>query len=607
VSLLFQVVFASACRGTHHRLALDALRHLRGPDSERWTDLFLHYHARYLAGSKAPDNQFKDFQNHVLHVGENYWGGAPAAARRWYGTLVDALRREVWPDAVYAAGVLSHYFSDPFMPLHTGQTEGEAAVHRALEWSISKCYGELQQILDYDRGGYPRVEAPRRDDWLTCMIRQGAELAHEHYQAVIDHYDLAKGIKQPTAGMDQECKDRIAECLGAAVVGVARVLERAFEEAAVEPPNVEITLQGFLATLAVPIRYVVNQLHDMHERLVVEAIYDEVQRTGKVLQNLPEDDRVVRQMHADEVLKVPLRDLDARPADPAGTKHGTGALPREMPNRLIATPVIDNRSGSARLLRYRPVRIVDAGARIQGSGFRVQGSGFRSARSQETGNRSQETGNRSQEPVARSQGPGIRSQESEARSQEAGVRSQETAASSQEPVVSSQELGVSVPDRQQSEIRNPQSEIPFTLRFRLSPESPVVDAPSIGAKTAERLQRAGIRTVAELLAAEPDPLAARVSFKHVTPQNIRAWQAEARLACTIPEIHGHDAQILAASGLTEPSDLAALEPREVLEMIAPFVQSTEGQRILRSSAPPDLDEVTNWVAWARQARPLKAA
>ncbi len=361
MSLLFQVVFATACRGTHERLALDALRHLRGPDSERWTDLVLHYHGAYRAGAVAPDRQFKDFQNHVLHVGEENWGGAIAAARRWYGQTVDALRRQSWSEAVYAAGVLSHYFSDPAMPLHTAQSEGEAAVHRAVEWSVARAYGELQHILDFDLGGYPRIEAPRSAEWLTQLMLQHAELAREHYQSILDHYDLAAAVKDPQAGMDQECKDRLALCLGCAIVGLARVLERAFAESAAEPPPVEITLQGFFAALAIPGRWLVGGLYDMHERLVVEAIYDEVQRTGKVLQNLPEDDRTVRQMHAEEVLKVRLVELDARPASPTGTLHGQGKPARSNPNRLITAPVIDNRSGSAGIFRRRkraPLRSV---------------------------------------------------------------------------------------------------------------------------------------------------------------------------------------------------------------------------------------------------------
>src|SRR5262245_60224968 len=125
VSLLFQVIFHSAARSTHHKLALDALRHLRLPDSQQWMDVFLRYHRSYLDGAKAPDTEFKDFKNHVLHVHDGYWGGAVEATKKWYDKALAACKNHDWEDAVYSIGVMSHYFSDPLMPLHTGQSEDE--------------------------------------------------------------------------------------------------------------------------------------------------------------------------------------------------------------------------------------------------------------------------------------------------------------------------------------------------------------------------------------------------------------------------------------------------------------------------------------------------
>src|SRR5437868_4582119 len=126
MSVCFDVLFAWKCSSTHHKLAMDALRHLRRVDAEDWTNLFLRFIEFYLDGSKAPDNRFKGFRNHVLHVREGFWGGAVAAAESWYGRTVEALRRQQWPDAVYAAGVLSHYYTDPIQPFHTGQSDAEA-------------------------------------------------------------------------------------------------------------------------------------------------------------------------------------------------------------------------------------------------------------------------------------------------------------------------------------------------------------------------------------------------------------------------------------------------------------------------------------------------
>jgi hypothetical protein len=340
VSLLLSAVFKSVCHTTHHRLAVDALRHLRAAEAERWSDLFLHHHGEYLAGSVAPDERFQDFRNHVVHVAEGDWGGAPQEARRWYGRTVDALRRREWAEAIFAAGVLSHYFADPFMPLHTARSEEDTKVRRPIEWSIGKSYGRLQHIIEHDQGGYPQLETPSAADWLERMILTGAELAHAHYAAVLQHYDLERALRDPLAGMDQECQDAIAQCLAHAVVGFARVLERAITEAEVEAPVAETTLQGFVVAVGAPFRAIVHHARDLSERMAVEAIFDESQRTGKVVKNLAIECREIRRLHAEEVLRLPLHQLDHQPAGLTGTLYGSGEPERFHPNKLIAATVL---------------------------------------------------------------------------------------------------------------------------------------------------------------------------------------------------------------------------------------------------------------------------
>jgi len=556
MSLLFSILFRTACKSTHHRLALDALRHLRGPEAERWADVFLYHHGEFLPGCKAPDDQFRDFKNHVVHVEENNWGGARQEARRWYGRTVDALRRREWAEAAYAAGVLSHYFSDPFMPLHTGQSEDETKVHRALEWSISKSYGRLQQIIELELGGYPQLESPPREDWLERMIVTGAELAHRHYDAVLQHYDLSRGVRDPLAGMDEECQSRIAECLAHAVVGFARVLEKAVAEAEVEPPLVETTLPGFLAVLAAPLKLVVQHLHDLGERMTIEAVLDEVQRTGKVVKNLPPDDREIRQLHAEEVLKVPLHQLDQQPTRLTGGLYGSGCQERHLANRLsTGAPLISSRDS----LAWR-----EAQARGQGTGVR------------------------SQEPAVRNQEPGA-----------SGRKRFDVVARAPTPHSA---LRTPYPPS------NPKSQISVPkFAFRLSPGSPVVDAPSIGPKTAGRLEKSGIITISDLLQAEPEGLANAVRMKHITADTVRQWQREATLVCRVPDLRQTDAQILVACGITEPDELAASLPQELLEKITSFATSDAGQRLLRSQQPPNLADVTLWIERASNSRQLQAA
>ena len=177
MSALFRIVYAAHANGTHHKLALDALSHLTRRDGGDWQRLFLKHVALYLEGSKAPDKSFKDFKNHVLHVADDYWGGAPEKVEAWYGHTVTALREARWADAVYAAGVLSHYYTDPIHPFHTGQTEAENSIHRAVEWSISRSYDALKAIGDA-RFADLAVAMTDGEHWLREYVCDGAEFSH---------------------------------------------------------------------------------------------------------------------------------------------------------------------------------------------------------------------------------------------------------------------------------------------------------------------------------------------------------------------------------------------------------------------------------------------
>lgn len=76
MTLLERVIRAHRCRSTHHFIAFDALSLIEGPEAEGWKSLMLVHHEHLLKGAKAPDDTFKDFKNHVLHVGEGEWRGA---------------------------------------------------------------------------------------------------------------------------------------------------------------------------------------------------------------------------------------------------------------------------------------------------------------------------------------------------------------------------------------------------------------------------------------------------------------------------------------------------------------------------------------------------
>ncbi|MCA9247747.1 MAG: DUF4332 domain-containing protein [Planctomycetales bacterium] len=516
MNLLFRVLFSQHCRNTHHKMALDALCHLRCKHAESWQELFLKHHTPYLNGSKAPDTQFKDFRNHVVHVRDNHWGGAPQAARRWYDQTVGFLARRDWTNACYSAGVLSHYYMDPIQPFHTGQSEEETKIHRAAEWSINKAYQDLRAIAQAGTG-VDDVELPHGEGWLEAAVRQGAEKANAHYETLIERYDFRKGVSDPPSGLDTTSREILAELTSYATIGFARVLERALHDGQAEPPDVNLTLHTYLATVEVPIQWVVGRMADAEERATVRAIYDEIQATGKLSANLPEESRAVRAAFAEEKSFPAIRPSSSPAAKPAG-QEPTEQRPAA---RYSAAPV-------------------DAQSRDDDENENIA------------------------LPLAR------------------------TTAPAPQP-------------------RKPAAQESSELRFYLEFDDEIEAAPSIGAKTARRLTRIGLRTVADLLDADATQVAAKMNSKWITAELVGDWQDQTRLACRIPQIRGHDAQFLVATGYRDVEAVAAADAADILEAVSELLETSAGQRILRGGTAPDSAEISNWISWARQARRLQAA
>jgi hypothetical protein len=145
------------------------------------------------------------------------------------------------------------------------------------------------------------------------------------------------------------------------------------------------------------------------------------------------------------------------------------------------------------------------------------------------------------------------------------------------------------------------------LRFYLDRSSPVVDAPSIGARMAARLEAVGIHTVEDLLTSDPQTVADNLDHRRVDAETILAWQQQATLVCRIPQLRGHDAQLLVAAEVTTPEEVTAYDPNELLGIIVPIAKSSEGKRILRGGKLPDLEEMNEWITNAAQNRELVAA
>ena len=193
--------------------------------------------------------------------------------------------------------MLSHYYTDPLQPFHTAQSEAENNIHRAAEWSISKAYDELYELGERDFADMT-IELPRDPNWLVQLLCQGAEKANGYYEKLIAHYDIQRGVVDPPAGLDRVSKRIVAEMIRYAYLSYAAVLDRAIEEANVHAPDVGLTAATLLAAVQIPAKVLARRIADAEERRTIERIYDELLTTGTVEENLSEDDRAVRVLHA---------------------------------------------------------------------------------------------------------------------------------------------------------------------------------------------------------------------------------------------------------------------------------------------------------------------
>ena len=150
------------------------------------------------------------------------------------GHLVAALKAGQWSEAVWCAGVLSHYATDPVHPFHTAQSEAENAIHRAAEWSINRSYDSLR--TDGERHfSSLRIAKPDGAHWLKDLVIQGAERSNPYYEKLIAHYNIHAGVVDPPSGLDNTSRKIIAELLIYASKGFALILDEAIAVAGQVP------------------------------------------------------------------------------------------------------------------------------------------------------------------------------------------------------------------------------------------------------------------------------------------------------------------------------------------------------------------------------------
>ena len=146
-----------------------------------------------------------------------------------------------------------------------------------------------------------------------------------------------------------------------------------------------------------------------------------------------------------------------------------------------------------------------------------------------------------------------------------------------------------------------------TWKFYLDLARPVVDAPTIGPKMAQKLESIRVKTIGDLLAGDSGDIAAAIGEKAVTADTVETWKRQSMLVCRVPNLRGQDAQLLVAAGYRTAESIAEASGDSLYEAIARVASSKQGLRYLRGGNPPDRDRVVSWIEWSKHSRMVKAA
>lgn len=607
MSGLISILRAAHCHSTHHYFALDALRCLQTAQSQRLANILLKYHDDYLTGAKAPDSSFKDFNNHVIHVGHQNWGGAAGKCLEWLQVARGFLDQGRWKKAAYACGVLSHYFTDPIMPLHTAQSQRESIVHRPIEWSIYRAYQEIYQQAN-EEGIQAKFEFTDDQDWIAKAVLAAASVAHRHYESLIGWYDMQAGASDPKLGLNPQCRAILAELFALAINGWAGVLTRLADETSKQLPSVSLTMPSLLATIDQPLAWIVRRISDSSERRAVQAVFHEYQKTGTVVKHLSAEVKAVQAA----ILGDSQRLLGA-----------SESISRQSTVN-VATALVDGDQRQLANVEENIEQAVDFP-----EVFKVDlAASYRQVESaRETSNQAAQKSIQSTEELvslaqARSHLKIHRPEESELEAVSSAIQKSRSPAmplASRSPNARSDATVQSLAVR---ETQSPAHDSPIPPEvLKLLPESasevveteevepdepkvqygsPLVDAPSIGPKTAKRFADIDVHTIAQFVGTGPEQLVSELATKWITENLVRDWQDQARLVCEVPSLPGYGAQLLVAIGCRTAWQLRTANTDSLKAQLDAVCMTAEGQHILRSSKPPSAKRIESWIQSARE-------
>lgn len=520
---ILAILRAAHCRSTHHYFAIDALREVLTPEGTRLAQMLLANFSGYLQGAKDPDSVFKDFENHVVHVSDGYWGGAAKTGEKWLAQAYQQLKGNQWKEAAYSIGVLSHYFSDPWMPLHTGQTPRETTFHRPLEWSVCCAYQEILDLCIVNTS-LESFQLPTGERWLTDSIHAGATLSHRYYESIMNDYDLRESGKQPALALGKRSKQELAQIFTWVLTAWGAAIDRIAESCQCSIPEFSLTMPTLMATIQVPAKKIVSAIKNNEQRKEIEKVLDEFNRTGQVVKNIAEEQRTVATVRKTKPTLAPAATEVQRAQTLPQVVQASKATDKPKTIQTVPQPAVSAPS----------IPIVTPKSRPHTESQLVQQS-----------------------------------------------RSM--------PVVSS------LPETKPSEPAITAS------HDKLGTWSPIVDAPAIGPKTAERLKAIQIHTIGDLLQSNPADVARKLATSWINERTVATWIVQARLACEIEKLTAVGSGLLALAGIETASAMLRIGESQVHKAILAAAETSEGKRMLRDKEPPAIDRVERWFKAARKS------
>ena len=348
-------------------------------------------------------------------------------------------------------------------------------------------------------------------------------------------------------------------------------------------------------------------------------MYKEFQKTGKVVKTLPDDDKLIRKLHASQVLRVPLKQLDKQEIGPIGTAH--------VPPEGEAVPEVeevaeeDLELTAADLAELEEIELDEVGDIVTAAPAEENEAPLTDVELSAGDEDEDDEEDEEDEDLEDDEDEDESDDEDEYEDDEdEDYDEDDDEEEYDEEEYDESEDYEDEEDYDQSEYEDEDeaeeyddtvaepsedsgepAEAPHVRTSSLTRESPVVDAPSIGPKTAARLEAVDIFTIGDLLDCDIEETAFLLDVHYIDSETIRDWQDQTKLMMDVPGLRVHDVQIMVGAGIRTKKELAEAPARTLFLLATEFLGTPEGERVRRGDDLFMEEEVEEWIERAQEA------